>query len=214
MVSAITMPILLANYQKKQTAVQLKKAYAEISQAVEMSKVANGDISSWDFSLTGAEFFEKYLSSFMQIAKHTVGDVRKNGGQYYQLSGNPETALTTMYNSGKIVTLASGAQLLFPDVNAYSYDENRKRKGVSVDLNGFKKPNKYGRDIFSFVITPNGVSGSHFDDMDSNDVVKTRKQLLNGPSAYSYQCSKNARGMWCASVIMMDGWEIKDDYPW
>lgn len=213
-VAAMTMPSLIAHYQKKQTATQLKKAYAEISQAVEASKAVNGDISLWDFTLTSANFFETYLSSFIKLSKQTVGEAKKNGITYYQLSGKPETALTTVYDSGKIVTLASGAQLLFADVTVYTYDENRRRKGITVDLNGFKKPNKYGRDIFSFLITPDGVTYSRYNDTERNDVTRTRKQLLNGPSAYSYQCNKQGRGMWCAGVIMMDGWEIKDDYPW
>ena len=43
----MTMPSLIANYQKKQTITQLKKVYSIISQAYEMSKSDNGDFKNW-----------------------------------------------------------------------------------------------------------------------------------------------------------------------
>ena len=45
------------------------------------------------------------------------------------------------------------------------------------------------------------------------DKKKTREQLKKN-SSYNYQCSRKARGMWCAALIMKDGWQIKEDYPW
>jgi len=40
----------------------------------------------------------------------------------------------------------------------------------------------------------------------------SRTQLLSaGNSEY---CNKNKEGVACLAVILMDGWEIKDDYPW
>lgn len=27
-------------------------------------------------------------------------------------------------------------------------------------------------------------------------------------------CNKNSSGDYCGALIQMDGWEIKDDYPW
>ena len=40
----------------------------------------------------------------------------------------------------------------------------------------------------------------------------TRETLL-GTENNSY-CNKNKKGIACLAVILMDGWEIKDDYPW
>ena len=36
-------------------------------------------------------------------------------------------------------------------------------------------------------------------------------------SAWRYGCSKQAgqtNGAFCSALIMTDGWEIRDDYPW
>ena len=62
--------------------------------------------------------------------------------------------------------------------------------------------------------SPKGIIGKITDDGELYTVSKTRSVLLNGPSKNKYNCSKSARGEWCAAVIMLDNWEIKDDYPW
>ena len=75
-----------------------------------------------------------------------------------------------------------------------------------------KRPNKYGKDVFMFSfdyknsLEPYGlgfVSGMsevpHF----------SRDNLLKGSDR---ACQRH--GLYCAAVIMLDGWEIRDDYPW
>ena len=33
-------------------------------------------------------------------------------------------------------------------------------------------------------------------------------------SSVDYACNARHKGIWCSALIMTDGWEIKDDYPW
>ena len=66
---------------------------------------------------------------------------------------------------------------------------------IYIDINGGKKPNVYGRDLFRFTrvpgkgILPSGYSGTD-EDINQN-------------------CSKTGSGEYCAAKIMRDGWEIK-----
>lgn len=90
----------------------------------------------------------------------------------------------------------------------------QNRCTVIIDLNGFKKPNKIGVDVFAFAFTPNGVLAHHWDDSEAYNITKDRNTIINGPSYNSYQCNKRSRGFWCAELIMQDGWTIKSDYPW
>ena len=39
----------------------------------------------------------------------------------------------------------------------------------------------------------------------------TRNTLINQSES---GCSVSANGRYCAALIMNDGWQIKDDYPW
>ena len=65
-VAAMTLPSLVGNYQKKQTAMQLKKVYSLMQQA---HRRAEADYESvhWDFSLDGKEFSERYIKPYYKI---------------------------------------------------------------------------------------------------------------------------------------------------
>lgn len=207
-VAALTLPSLITNYRKKQTVAQLKKVYSELSQAAQMSVVQNGDMKNWDYSLTGEEFFNTYLSNFIKMGSQKVEDAKKAGVVYIKASGEEEVSFTNLYDSGKIFTLASGSQILMDTVRYTSIQT------YLVDLNGFKKPNRIGVDVFALTVTPDGVQTFKWDDGESLSVKRDREALHNGPSGHNYQCNSDGRGMWCAAMIEKDGWEIKNDYPW
>ena len=130
--------------------------------------------------------------------------------------GQNETGLRLSYNGAKVIILNSGA-IIYSSTYSPEGSSVVKTRCYSVDLNGFKAPNQYGRDIFYFCL--DGERGQiiphQWDDGDESTVEKSRTELINAPSAENYQCNKtNGRGMWCAALIMRDGWQIKDDYPW
>lgn len=207
-VAALTLPSLITNYRKKQTVAQLKKVYSELSQAAQMSVVQNGDMKNWDYNLSGEEFFNTYLSNFIKMGSQTVEDAKKAGVVYIKASGEEEVSFTNLYDSGKILTLASGTQILMDTVRYSSIQT------YLVDLNGFKKPNRIGVDVFALTVTPDGVQTFKWDDGETVDIIRDRETLHNGPSRHNYQCNSDGRGMWCAAMIEKDGWEIKNDYPW
>lgn len=92
---------------------------------------------------------------------------------------------------------------------------------IFYDINGDKKPNKWGRDIFVFnfgysenfkfslntdLNHPNSPNASWRDKQlnDSNGACNKAQTSVNGYYA----------GFSCGAIIQYDGWEIKDDYPW
>ena len=71
-VSAITLPTLIKNYNKYVTAQRLKKAYSEIQNAVRLSTIENGEPNQWDitFKFTGVKNFVKtYYLPFSNLQK-------------------------------------------------------------------------------------------------------------------------------------------------
>ena len=83
-----------------------------------------------------------------------------------------------------------------------------------VDINGDKKPNKVGRDIFSFEY--NNASKKTTDE-NNNQSTSSEGQLIPSCSVTTREEMKNHcknDGTCCANLIMNDGWEIKPDYPW
>ena len=95
-------------------------------------------------------------------------------------------------------------------LNFYEYNETgHKSLTATVDINGDKKPNKMGRDIFQFkywIYYP-------------SDLTIQGRFLPNffnfhQPDEELHQRCSRTYGNGCANKIMKDGWQIKDDYPW
>lgn len=86
---------------------------------------------------------------------------------------------------------------------------------INFDSNGQKAPNTHGVDMFDFLLcTEEGYNAGllrnkemPFDAYFSGcgRTGYSRTQLLN-------ECKSNP--LVCSSLIMYDGWEIKDDYPY
>jgi hypothetical protein len=85
---------------------------------------------------------------------------------------------------------------------------------IYVDINGQKKPNIWGKDIFQFYYyvffgtQGNQNNGKFMPRAYSYSV----EELTNNSSEYN--CNKDATGERCAALIMKQGWKISDDYPW
>ena len=66
-VAAMTIPTLIQKHQKQTILTQLKKAYSELGQAIQLAEVENESREYWDFSLSGEQFFKTYLSHYIKI---------------------------------------------------------------------------------------------------------------------------------------------------
>lgn len=193
----------------------MKKAYSDLAQTVRLASVEYGSYDNWDYSLSNAEFFKKYFYPFISLSKNTVGNVKQDNIKYLQASGKVEDGLLVMRDEGEIVELMSGSQIFTYPFVSDGAGSGQMRKCYAVDINGYRKPNKFGRDLFMFcLVAEKDIVAHYFDDGTTDYTAKTREELKNGPSSYRYNCNKNARGMWCAALIMADGWQIKEDYPW
>ena len=216
-VAAITIPNLIAHYQKESVATQLKKTYSTISQAVRMSEAENGEVAGWDMADKRKEVvFDTYLVPFLKCSKKEVKAQEIN---YYNPNGQRESGLAIVRGGATAYTLLSGVQIVVNNGVVTGVGPNAGAGtgfGMIIDLNGYDTlPNRFGRDTFYMVITTEkGTILSFSDDGEMGTVQRTRKQLLNGPSRYNYQCNKNGRGMWCGALIQKDGWKISKDYPW
>ena len=153
-VAAMTMPSLITNYQKKQTVTQLKKAYSELSQALKMSETEYGTMDSWDFSNFESrdermnDFTSRYLIPNLKILKTCVP------------SSSECWADNILALNKKLIHsyLINGVGASFVTVSGYSVYYWPDDTGVwfFIDINGLKKPNVVGRDIFRFRLNIDG----------------------------------------------------------
>ena len=209
-VAVLTMPPLIAKYQKKETAVRLVKTYAELSQAVKLSEIDNDIVDNWNYSLGAQAFFDKYLKNYMKKVTILPSSKWKSLVSYKMLNGTAFDNSCLLYDVSTIGVMLSNGTIM------YIIPQTTQFKLIYIDINGLNPPNKYGKDLFSFSIQPTyGLVPYGFGTTNSSgDTFGTEynRAILIGTS--NSACKKSGTGTWCAALIRLDGWEIKNDYPW
>ncbi len=159
-IAALTIPTLISKYQKHTYTVGLKKGFSIISQAAKMAPTIT-DCEFGAYRWAGMEIPECniynkekdgdynlfLISKALKTIKHSTAEKLYNG----KLPG--DGSIFNTYLDG-IVT-ADGMYLI-----------DSGNGGIYIlDINGAKKPNKFGRDIFGFeftVLENNGIPAGIF----------------------------------------------------
>ena len=218
-VAALTMPTLIENHRKKETAVKVKKAYSILSQAFQRSIADNGDPINWEFKngdVSGGaqEAGDKYIAPYLNIVKKCGNDntdVCETKIEYLN-----KVKVTNYYSANYAKYFLNDGSMIVVAPKVYTTNDNFPAHAVRVyvDINGSKKPNMWGKDFFYFAYVRsddpiyadiNGKflpAGARF----------SEHELLTQDDDDS--CHKNKAGWACAALIMKQNWEITNDYPW
>lgn len=170
-VAAMTLPAVVSNYRKKQYVSQLKVAYSllyDMSRSIMFEsdttswadtlfitelkeKLGNIGNSNWTSKVKDKEYkavLEKYLSKTLKIVdvNNCNGDECKYSYLNFPSQNGDNTGLY-------LFKLANGIIMEF----RFFTEENNSNMGyVNVDVNGFRGPNQWGRDIFQFYFWDDG----------------------------------------------------------
>ena len=200
-VSAMTLPTIIANGKKQETVSRLKKFNSMMLQAILLSQNDNGPSEYWQKesmptnddgsydeikgSMQAEEFFNKYFASYIK---------------YIRLDNSNEcsTALRLVFNDGSTACLKNGG--LFD---------------IYYDINGAKKPNKGGYDRFyySFTISKSSsfyqITRRYF----APYINEMTLEMWSDRDKLKELCALGRESGACARLIEIDGWQIKDDDP-
>ena len=218
-VAAITLPTLVANYQKTVWVNQLKKAYTTLNEGLKRIAANDGcttlgcaglkyydDDETMGLDFSDERTKEKIVKEF-KLENVFVGKPPSNSIYNYEIkhlfseykfrfrgfSNDSDSALVGTTPSGEIIAFNGS--------------------GIRVDINGLKSPNILGRDIFQFgfgnyndstIAVPafSNIYNSWHHNY-SNEAAR-----INGVNAI---CSIKAGvlgGPSCAEKIIMDGWKM------
>lgn len=161
-IAAITMPALVAEHRTKETVAKLKKFYSTIQQAQLMTIKNEGYAADWGIanSLSSGENSQIYYNNFKKYL-----NIQKDCGIstnclpprliYKYRNGTASGDFGTTYNFAKAV-LADGS-IFWIDINHGDCDYNDGTTKnicgyIMFDINGYKKPNKMGDDLFYFIV--------------------------------------------------------------
>lgn len=184
-VSAMTVPTLMQNYQRQSYVTQLHKVYNELGQAAERYKADNNLVSLREGRIMGnKDEVHNFVLQYFKVVKDCGGRYWSSASnacfaQKYTSIDGSSTTNTQGHECFATVVLASGAALCFDTGAATSVGATEDINGdgkvdendviantgvnagmaitVEVDVNGPKGPNVAGRDLFSIDIAPNGL---------------------------------------------------------
>ncbi len=219
-VAAMTIPTLIANYQKRVFSSRLSQTFSVLSNAVKMAQIKYGDVAYWGYqkyygttvdpndgnSEYIKEYAEKYFLPYLKVSKN-YGEVKLKDIGYSRYKSKDGK---TYFSAGEelyTVELNNGTTLFF-NYNGVRRDDVAYRNDpvIYIDVNGKKNPNITGQDFFAVRLS------STKNRLETAGVEYSRSRLLN-------LCSKRSDGnyydnIYCTALIQMDGWEFAEDHPW
>ncbi len=160
-VAALTIPVVVRNYQKTQTVVRLKKVYTTLANTTNLIISEEGAVKGWATSKQNIYRLYKPKLKILKECAATAGCFEQTPVKH--LNDNQSGDWNNL-NYYKII-LADGTQVMFNDVISADCDLNNNiNRGsidyctdIIVDINGTKPPNRIGRDIFDFVLKEKGI---------------------------------------------------------
>ena len=200
-VAALTMPSLIANYQKKVLVAQLKKDVNFIQNSVKYILAQSGVDSFLD-----TEYVYPDGNTTKFDNEKFYKDFKLNKIPEYSLDEEVYAfPMTDFYAAadGSCIKVAAGSSSQF----------SSKYLSFTIDVNCIKKPNKYGRDVFTIWLDENG-------NIIPMDIVGTSVGSSSTLTSYylhrlcnSLEDSKKRYGPqilgYCVYKIIEDGWEMK-----
>lgn len=193
-IAAITVPSVMQNTQKKEHVAKLKKAHSVLSQSIYRISMKSG-YPVGDFSdFEEYDFFRRFIAEVNTIK---VCEKNQKGcfidAKMKYLNGTDEANYSNDFSCITADGITYGIRLTKDNASYCS----SSAKGISsedaekclgrflVDLNGPKKPNRFGIDVFFFAI----VDG---------------KGIVPAGSNNSSSCRRGDHGVTCAAKVLKE----------
>lgn len=218
-IAALTIPTLLQDVQTQSTVSAVKKAYFVLSQAYASAVKDNGTIDTWTLSAypdpVGAETILSMLAPYLNITKNCGRNPGCFPSQSYKYISNTGSDAEDSKLGQAKAQLADGSLIAIYSYGSGNCDNNGYTASLQsicgeiyVDINGFKSPNTWGIDYFSFYITKNGIVpiGTKLDSYNwfDNDCKDTTTSSGWGCTAWVLQ-NQNLDYLKCGPSLSWDG---------
>lgn len=207
-VSALTIPVLKQDYQKKMYVAKLQKAIHVLNEGFKTMRVEEGvrflsrtnmtdcadDIYADDLTDDERICITSHMKKYFNIIKHAKQD---SGSEYYD-----ESKMRNFAGSGNI---GSHHRVFIENYSFYANDNILYAPFVRdieiyVDINGKNAPNQMGRDIFVLEVN------------DLGEVIPlcSGGDWKNNPNKPNCKCDNTHTGIGkgCAARIKEEGWKM------
>ncbi len=194
-VSAMTVPSLMQNYQRQSYVTQLHKVYNEISQAALRYQNDKNAVNLVEAGLSSQDAVYEFITDYFKVVKtcDTFSDCFASSDDYKNLNGSSTKGFD---ESTRTFILSSGAA-----IRPWYLKSGDKLINVMVDINGKKGPNIEGRDMFLLCLYNNGLI-----DEQGASAPLTKEARDN---LFTNTCQKSSTGIGgCFGKILNDNWQM------
>ncbi len=198
-VSAMTVPTLMQNHQRKVYVTQMHKFYNELQQAAQQYMTDHNAVNLREAGLTSNEAIADFVNSYFKVVKD-CGNTQDPcmSSNYKKLTG---TELGDASGQPLNYTIASGVSFGCGPASTGTADNSRVAI-FDVDINGQQGPNIAGRDVFIIGLFNNGIV-DEYDLSTAPGDKDTRENLFNT------KCnSDNSNWTGCFGKLLNDNWEM------
>lgn len=209
-VATMTIPNLLTKMDRDKKIATVRKAQSILNQAIKLSTIDNEDYEAWDTSLPPREYLDKYYTPYMKVIAYcdTYSKCNyKSAAPWSRYNGSNSYTGFNAYSRIPIFTLDGILYSISQTGGSNDQDDNGiydfnyiGSNGVFIDVNGPKKPNRFGNDVFMLVRNQDG------------SVMPLGYNLPD--SKINQDCSKQGKCLYCAEKLRRNGWKSTNDYPW
>ncbi|MDD3150509.1 MAG: prepilin-type N-terminal cleavage/methylation domain-containing protein [Candidatus Gastranaerophilales bacterium] len=205
-IASIVTPMLFGTTNDAELKAAWKKQYSDLSQATMMIVADNGGTLAGAFpgDATGSEDLKNAYASKLNIIKDCSGTSGTGGtgtgasaegcwhsgtNSWYYLNGTGRTTDPRpglILNNGNLMLFEINKSNCSYDLSFWGGDYTRCGH-IFIDINGFKKPNTIGKDIFRISMTTNALipAGARGYFNPSTDCIENSTAATN----YGYGCA-------------------------
>lgn len=216
-VSAMTIPTLMQNHQKKTYVTQLHKVYNELQQAFIQYMNDKNALSLSDAGLLSQTETNNFLKNYFKtvtvcpkLEEPCIPNTKYRNLSGGSVSGGGIENVKNWWGNVNCAILGSGASICIESLSGHSTN-NVKWSHILVDTNGLKAPNMAGRDVFFLAYFENGTIDEEWIVPSCNamkictlpDNAREKRE-----SYFNSKCKSSTRFQGCFGKILNDNWEM------
>lgn len=166
-VASVTLPALMTNVQLQELQTQFKRTFLDLNEFASYFQIEHNEsvpkyiVNRNNEGKNGSELmrkeFVKYTANAAKVGTWTDASGRNGAEMEYKYKTLTETlgsdASSSICDNSGFYIDGLGRIISFDDAPKAGYNGPR----ICVDINGVKKPNTYGIDVFTFLFTTDGM---------------------------------------------------------
>ena len=188
MVASIFIPLNITNIEQAERIAKWKNTFEEAKYSFELLKAQDKKLFELNGNATSKQVFDK-IKPYLNIEENNVSSDYFKNYKYTFLNGKRVNKLSNYYVD-EFTLLKSDIIIGFRLNEGLNNDESIPYGIMLFDINGLKKPNKIGVDIFGINIYPNKIKA--FGDGHSHSALKVN-------------CSSLGTGVFCSKYYLIGG---------